>query len=204
MNARDIVEKANQAGEVMARWAPIERVLTFVCVFSPLVMVWIDPEPLRGSISAYFAMIENQWFYVPLAIAAMLFIVNGITKKCHWYNWVLGSALVGLLMFHTGLVAHTVFASTFFVGNVAVMVWWSDAPAEYRYGFAAVIGLIAGATLAVGVLTLWWAEFISLLIIGAHFLLDSLQGKRWAWYKALPRGVDPWSRANPRKVVSTR
>lgn len=62
MNARDIVEKANQAGKVMARWAPIERVLTFVCVFSPLVMVWIDPEPLRGSISGLIGTTDrNTW-----------------------------------------------------------------------------------------------------------------------------------------------
>jgi len=200
MKAQAIVDVANKAGTALVKWVPMERVLTIVCVLSPLVMWRIDPGPLRGSISAYFAMMENQWFYVPLAIGAMLFIVNGITRQGHWYNWVLGGALVGLLMVHTPLPAHIVFAVIFFAGNVAVMIWWSDAPAEFRYGFAAVIGLIAVGTLAAGVLTLWWAEFISLLIIGAHFLLDSLPGKRWAWYKALPRGVNPWSRANLQEV----
>ena len=200
MKAQDIVDKANNVGAALVRWLPMERALTIVCLSAPLVMVLFDTEPLRGSISAYYAMTENQWFYVPLAIGAMLFVVNGTTRRGHWYNWVLGGALVGLLMFHDGLPAHTVFAFTFFAGNVAVMIWWSDAPAEYRYGFAAVIGFIAMATLAVGVLTLWAAEFISLLIIGAHFLLDSLPGKRWAWYNALPRGVNPWSRANLQEV----
>jgi len=201
MKAQDVVDVASRVGTALVKWVPMERVLTLVCVASPLVMVFIDPKPLRGSISAYYAMSENQWFYVPLAIGAMLFIVNGITRSGHWYNWVLGGALIGLLMFHSGLLLHAVFAFTFFAGNVAVMVWWSDAPAEYRYGFAAVIGWIAIATLAVGVLTLWWAEFISLLIIGAHFLLDSL--KRWNWYNALERGKNPWSRANAH-MASTR
>ncbi len=205
MTARQrIVAAANAAGTRLARWAPVERVLAAVCAVSPLVMWWIDPKPLRGSISAYFAMVENQWFYVPLAIAAMLFIVNGITKQQHWYNWVLGGALVGVLMFNTtdsGLV-HMVFAITFFAGNVAVMIWWSDAPAKYRYGFAGVIGLTAVVTFATGVLTVWLAEFISLLIIAAHYLLDSLEGDRWDWYNALPRGVNPWSRSDLQKVVA--
>jgi len=201
MKAQDVVDVANRVGTALVKWVPMERALTVVCVAAPLVMVVIDPDPLRGSISAYYSMAENQWFYVPLAIGAMLFIVNGITRSGHWYNWVLGSALIGLLMFHSGLLLHTVFAFTFFAGNVAVMIWWSDAPAEYRYGFAAVIGWIAIAMLAVGALTLWWAEFISLLIIGAHFLLDSFQ--RWDWYNALERGKNPWSRAKAQKA-STR
>ncbi len=199
MALEKVVETANAAGNQLAKWAPVERILAAVCAASPLVMWWIDPEPLRESISAYFAMIENQWFYVPLAVAAMLFIVNGITKQAHWYNWVLGGALVGVLMFNTtdfGLV-HKVFAITFFAGNAAVIIWWSGVPAKYRYAFAGAVGLAALVTAAAGVLTVWLAEFISLLIISAHFLLDSID--RWKWYNALPRGENPWSRANLRK-----
>lgn len=51
------------------------------------------------------------------------------------------------------------------------MIWWSDAPAKYRYAFAAVIGLSAVVTFATGVLTVWLAKFISLLVIAAHYLL---------------------------------
>lgn len=190
-----VVEVANNAGSQLAAWTPIERILAVVCAASPLVMWWIDPDPLRDSISAYFAMIANQWFYVPLAVAAMLFIVNGITKHKHWYNWLLGGALVGVLMFNTiewGAI-HMVFAIAFFAGNVVVMIWWSDAPGTYRYSFAAVI-VVGLVLLATGALSLWFVEFVSLLAIAAHYLLDSLEGDRWDWYSALPRGENPWSR----------
>jgi hypothetical protein len=154
-------------------------------------MVWVDPQPLRSSISAYFAMIDNQWFYVPLAVGAMLFLVNGITKHKHWYNWVLGAALVGVLMFNTEdwPVVHMIFAVTFFGGNVAVMIWWSDAPAKYRYAFAGVV-VVGMILLATDVISVWLAEFVSLLAIAAHYILDSMDVK----YNALPRGQNPWSR----------
>ncbi len=141
-------------------------------------------------------MIDNQWFYVPLAVGAMLFLVNGITKGQHWYNWVLGVALVGVLMFNTqdwGIV-HTVFAVTFFGGNVAVMIWWSNAHPYYRYGFAAVV-VVGMILLATETISLWFAEFVSLLAIAAHYILDSAGDKPWAnWYSALPPGENPWSR----------
>ena len=195
-------KKANKVGAKVAEWAHIERLLTTVCAFSPVLMVWIDPDPLRDSISAYFSMTANQWFYVPLAIGAMLFLVNGITKRNHWYNWVLGIALVGVLMFNTRDFAgiHMVFAITFFAGNAAVIIWWTDVPAQYRYGFAAALGIAAMITAATGSLTIWLAEFISLVIIAIHFFLNSVDN--WTWYNALPKGAEPWRRANPRPVPS--
>lgn len=186
-----IVAVASNAGSQLAEWTPVERLLAGVCAISPLVMWWVDPEPLRSSISAYFAMIDNQWFYVPLAVGAMLFLVNGITKQKHWYNWVLGAALVGVLMFNTEdwVVVHMIFAIAFFGGNVAVMIWWSDAPARYRYGFAAVV-IVGMILLATDVISLWFAEFVSLLAIAAHYVLDSMDVN----YNALSRGENPWSR----------
>ncbi len=193
-----VVEAANRAGSKLAAWSPVERLLAVTCVVSPLVMSWIDPQPLRESISAYYSMTDNQWFYVPLSVAAMLFAVNGVTKHKHWYNWVLGAALAGVLMFNTNdwTIAHMIFAIAFFGGNVAVMIWWSEAPATYRYSFAAVI-VVGLFLLAIGVISVWVAEFVSLLAIGAHYLLDSLEGDRWDWYSALPRGANPWSRSAP-------
>lgn len=77
---------ADSAGMQVAKWGPTERILAIICVLSPILMSRIDAGPLRESISHYYAMDANQWFYVPLAIAAMLFVVNGITNEQHWYN----------------------------------------------------------------------------------------------------------------------
>jgi hypothetical protein len=86
-------------------------------------------------------------------------------------------------------VVHMIFAVTFFGGNVAVMIWWSDAPAKYRYAFAGVV-VVGMILLATDVISVWLAEFVSLLAIAAHYILDSMDVK----YKALPRGQNPWSR----------
>lgn len=201
---RPVVKNAYKLGGRVAAWTPIERILAVICAVSPLVMWWVDPKPLRESISAYFAMADNQWFYVPLAVGAMLFIVNGITKGEHWYNWVLGTALVGVLMFNTNdwSTIHMIFAVVFFGGNVVVMIWWSDADPRFRYGFAAVV-VVVMIVLATGNISVWLAEFLSLLVIAAHYILDSVKEKRWAdWYNALPRGENPWSRGD--KTASTK
>ena len=192
---QDVVVRANAAGRQVAEWAPIERILAVVCAFSPLIMVWVDTGSLRPSISDYYSMGENQLFYVPLAVAAMLFIVNGITKRSHRYNSVLGVALLGVILFNlvdfTGV--HNVFAALFFSGNVAVMWWFSDLgenTVKFRKWFVLpIVGVVLAWSLIDG-FTLFWAEQLSLLVIAVHFWLDSMENV--SWYNAVEPGMYPW------------
>ena len=63
------------------RFAKLERVLAFVCLFIPAFLIWFDNGPIRESISAYYNMKVNQIFYFPLTVASMLFVVNGVVKQ---------------------------------------------------------------------------------------------------------------------------
>lgn len=193
---KDVAVKANAAGQRVAKWTPIERVLAVVCAFSPLVMALVQNDPIRDSISHYYDMGQNQLFYVPLAVAAMLFVVNGITKQSHHYNLVLGIALFGVILFNLFDFSqvHKVFATSFFVGNVVVMWWFSDLgknTAKFRIWFVVPIVAVALAWSFIDVFTLFWAEQISLLVIAAHFWLDSKENVKW--YNAVGRSVYPWT-----------
>ena len=192
----EIAARVNVAGERVAEWAPIERVLAVLCALSPLVMVFIDTGSLRPSISDYYAMGQNQWFYVPLAIAAMLFVVNGVTKHGHRYNVVLGVALLGVIMFNLidFQALHNIFAVLFFAGNVVVMWWFSDLgdnTRTFRKWFIVPLVAVGLAFVFVDGFTLWWAEQLSLVVIAAHFWLDSLDNVEW--YNAVEPTVYPWS-----------
>ena len=192
-----VANRANATGKQIVSWTPIERVLAVACAFSPLVMALVDKDPLRPSISHYYSMSENQLFYVPLAIAAMLFIVNGITKQSHHYNLVLGIALLGVILFNlidfSGV--HRVFAISFFVGNVIVMWWFSDlgvSTTKFRGWFVVLIAAVLAAWAVFDGFTLFWAEQMSLLVIAAHFWLDSKESVQW--FNAVERGVYPWTK----------
>jgi len=160
------------------RFAKLERNLAFVCIFTPLFLIIFDSyvEPIRGSISAYYNMGQNQIFYFLLTVAAMLFIVNGVVKEKHIYNVVLGIALAGVLLFNCDdfSLVHNIFAIAFFGGNAVVIVVFSSK--KERWFKALLVGIIL-VTMACwwyfDAFTLFWAEWISLVIIAIHYILES-------------------------------
>ena len=159
----------------IARFAKLERVLATVCAFTPAIVWWVDPGPIRDSISAYYNMAENQLFYVPLTMAAMLFVVNGVVKEKALYNTYLGAALAGVLLFnqHDFSTLHTVFAGAFFGGNVAVMLF-SKKARSLKLFMAAFIALAILGWLLFDWFTQFWAEWLSLGVIAVHYVLVSL------------------------------
>src|SRR5512134_355677 len=93
--AANVVAGVQRAADQLGRFAKLERILAVVCFFTPLLLLWADPGSIRDSISAYYDMDQNQWFYFLLTVASMLFIVNGVTKQQHSYNTGLGIVLAG-------------------------------------------------------------------------------------------------------------
>ena len=96
--------------------------------------------------------VAPEAFYVPLTVAAMLFVVNGVLKEGHWYNWVVGVLLALLVVFdHDGAsrYPHFIGAIGFFVGNVAVMIWFSKHKPRRR-DRRSFVGTIVGLCRACG------------------------------------------------------
>jgi hypothetical protein len=138
-------------------------------------MIAGDNWTVRGSISAYYNMTKSLLFYVPLTVAFMLFIVNGLIKRQKAYNTVLGLALAGVVIFDLDnfFYLHFGCAAVFFLGNAAVMVIFTS---KRELWFKALLVAIIVAALGAwgfGIISLLWAEWISLGIIGSHYILES-------------------------------
>ncbi len=184
----------------LKKWVKVEVALAAACMLTPL-LLWIfyrDPNTgrrvLKDSISDYYDIDAGAAFYIPLTVAAMLFVVNGVIKKAHHYNWILGAMLLGVLAFnHDDFdLLHMLFAGSFFLGN-ALVIWILAAPEllprrwwrYFRTGILAVIGVAVFLWWPLDVYSLFWAEALSLLAIGFHFILDASDVK----YEAAPRGT---------------
>ncbi len=177
----------------LRQFAELERVLAAILVLTPALLWLVDdgPDRVRDSVSAYHDVSRPEAFYFPLTVAAMLFVVNGVLKDGHAYNWVLGVLLSVLIVFdHDGgsRWAHYIGAIGFFGGNVLAMIWFSTNKA--RALKVALAGSIV-VSLALWVLTDWftllWAEWVSLAIVALHYILDSAGWTSYsAWTKAPP------------------
>ncbi len=167
-----------------------ERFIAAFCLIMPLILWLADGDKFpsfRPSISNYVYMSHSYVFGMLLCIAAMLFIFNGaiyykseqhmhISWHGQWYNVVLGLSLIGVICFphleHS--VVHYFFAILFFVGNAVVtLLFHKD---KYKK-ISILLGILTLAALPVAftnVISLLAAEWISLSVIGVHFILSTI------------------------------
>jgi hypothetical protein len=165
----------------LVRFTRFEQVLAGVCALIPLVMIGFNDWDIRNSISAFYSMLPAWAFYVPLTVAAMLFVVNGVVREKHFYNTILGIALFAIILFdHQGSISkivHYVAVGIFFAGNALVILraradWWIKAAI---LGGAGLLFLVA---FLVDGYKLFWLEWASLGVIATHFILETL-GRDW-------------------------
>lgn len=192
------VKKVTENDKVLKlrSFTQLERVLALLCLAIPLLLIWFDrisPDPsqtdtIRGSISAYFDMVETQIFYFPLTAAVMLFIFNGVVRRRHLYNLFLGLALAGVIVFNHDdwSWVHSSFAVAFFGGNFLVILLFSGGKEGSKWStqgkgvFLAGIVLAMVGHFALDWYSLFWAEWLSFAIIAIHFILDSwTAGPSW-------------------------
>ena len=170
-----LLKMASTTYESVTRFARFERVLAAVCISIPAFLILFDGGQVRDSISAYYNMAQNQWFYFLMTVTSMLFVVNGVVKRRHVYNIILGGLLAGLLLFNRDdhEVIHRIFATGFFLGNAAVILIFSSKKELWFKSLLVVIIAIAIAAWFFGWITSFCAEWISLGIIGWHYILES-------------------------------
>ncbi len=173
-----------------------ERIIALTLLIFPFLLIAVDGWPTgdKGSISAYYAMSDpkNLWaFYVPLTIAAFMFIVNGVikreivngvSKRASWYNIYLGFMLLGVIIFnHIDFsIIHNICAILFFGGNFIVILvfrteFFKKRIAEFFVDASLVIIPILSLILfGFHVINLFYLEWISFAMITIHYFLLSI------------------------------
>lgn len=165
-----------------------ERFLASFCIVMPLILRLTDDNTaFRPSISNYVYMPHSYVFGMLLCIAAMLFIFNGavyykserhmhISYHGQWYNVVLGVSLMGVICFpHLQYpIPHYFCAILFFVGNAVVtMLFYKDKHKAISITLG-VLTLAAMPLVPLKIISLLAAEWISLTVIGIHFVLTTI------------------------------
>jgi hypothetical protein len=160
----------------LANLVQLELVVTTVCFFIPFIVLYGDDWNFREHISGYYAMEQAQYFYVPLTVAAMLFVVNGVVREKHWYNVGLGLALATLVLFNHNdySLVHNLGAAAFFIGNAVVFVLFTPKK-ELWFKVLLASTMIAGLAgyFLFGWYSLFVAESLSLWVIAFHFILEA-------------------------------
>ena len=176
-------------------WLKFEQFIAMTCSLFPALLIFINGWPVEGkdSISAYYIMgaPKNLWaFYFPLTIAVMLFIVNGLVTKA-LYNIYLGVMLSGVILFnHIDFnIVHGIFAVSFFVGNVLVILFaqtkfFKNRTSEFLFDSALCIIIALSLLLFLSHrISLFYLEWISFVMISVHMVLLSMGTMRMSGYK---------------------
>ena len=166
----------------------LQGIIAGLCLLIPIFLRLADNNTgFRVSISNYVYMGRSYLFGMFLCMAAMLFIFNaviyykdaealGVSKHGKWYNIVLGVALLGVILFpHLQyIVIHLIFAGIFFLGNVLVMIFFHRKKDVVISIILSVLVIVALALHFIGLISLLIGEWLSLAVIGAHFILQSV------------------------------
>jgi hypothetical protein len=176
------------------RW--FERFIAAVCIAIPAVLRITDQcdnctgfGGFRPSISNYVYMPHSYIFGLLLTMAAMLFIFNGavyfrnddgrsnlkLNKNGKYYNVALGLFLLGVIVLpHKEYpVPHYIFATLFFVGNAVVTGVFHE-PQNRKLSITMAVLTVASLVPALlCIIPLFWAEWLSLIVIAIHFILEA-------------------------------
>ena len=148
------------------------------------------PATCRDSISAFYDMSHEPLFYMPLTLAAFMFVSNAVLRREHWWNALVGIALAGLVFFdHDAYdLAHTIFAAAFFLTAMLVVSWYLPKDLTGSTGIripitwpragrsSAVFGAqVALLAIVLRFTNLFVAEALQLWIVAGHYILHSIK-----------------------------
>ena len=157
----------------------------------------VDSGVERGSISSFHDMADAKWFYLPLGIGAVMFVINGLVRpEKHGYNAFLGLWLFGLVWFdHDGWSnsIHVFSAVVFFVSaSILAIAQWSDVlreKAQYSLAMQRLFFVTAIALVAAVAWLLNWrlgtvsAEWFLLLPVCLHYYFHATLHRRFKTVK---------------------
>ena len=191
MNVKQIVQNVRRdISDPLKTFRLFERLIAIICIAMPVFLLLFDTEKkglhFRSSISDYVYMPASHIFGMMLCIAAMLFIFNGavyfknqshlkLKRAGKWYNVILGLSLLGviLLPYKENKIPHYFFAVIFFLGNAAVIGFFHKKKDRIPGVALAILTVVFLAICVIGLIPVFWGEWLSLTVIGIHFILEA-------------------------------
>lgn len=146
------------------------------CILLPFIL-WIGDGP-RSSISDY-AYSDISFIYVfLLTVAATLITTIGV-RKDQTFTWILGLNLmiIPLTPYLDYRVLHTIASVIFFGGMSYHIIKYSNEFKVFRWLLVQLMVLGFILHYLFGVISLFAAESIALIIFGVNFLVDLIEGK---------------------------
>ena len=141
------------------------------CVLLPFIL-WIGDGP-RTSISEYAYSDINFLYVFLLTVAATLITTIGV-RKDQTFTWILGLnlMLIPLTPHLTFPILHTIASVIFFGGMSYHIIRYSDKFKSFRWFLVASMVLSFALHYLGGVITLFAAESVALIIFGVNFVVD--------------------------------
>lgn len=161
--------------KALSNFTRIKVIQAFAFLLIPVILVVVNGG-LLDSISAY-AYHAPMTFAMLLTLAGALFIYDGYAERKRWYNIYIGLSLLGVVLFrHLDYpVIHYIFAAVFFLGSLFNMVFFSSkAERKLKILVASLVMLGMAGCFAFGLYSVFWAEWIGMVPISIHFILEAL------------------------------
>ena len=167
-----------------------EVVLALILIFFPIALRLEDST--RDSISKYHDLNDPRWYFMPLTAAMMMFVVNGLVRREHGHNVVLGVLLFGVVFWDRvgdSRVLHLFSAGAFYVVAFIVMAlqltaYLTKEEDRSKLGRQWLITLVTLVLLGAVILAVkaasntFWMEAIGLWLIALHYIWHSSRHAR--------------------------
>lgn len=167
-----------------------EVVLALILIFFPIALRL--EESTRESISKYHDLNDPRWYFMPLTAAMMMFVVNGLVRRQHGHNVVLGVLLFGVVFWDRvgdSRDLHIFSAAAFYIVAFIVMAlqltaYLTKEQDRTKIGrpwliAIATLVLLGAAMFAVkAVSNTFWMETIGLWLIALHYIWHSSRHER--------------------------
>ena len=177
------------------RLSALEQVIAGLATVSPL-LLWLGNglsfdeagDDRRDSISAFHDMTNAEFFYVPLTLLATLMLISGTVARDRRLGR--SNVLLSLLLFVVILIDHEsglswlhfTAAALFFGGSWLLSILRLRGQSPSKRKRLTVAGTMAGLTFLafailwpLGIVTLYVAEWIGLVLIALNYQLDSAE-----------------------------
>jgi hypothetical protein len=142
----------------------------------PVVLIVVNGGILDSiSAYAYYTPMVFGWL---LTLAAAIFFYDGFVEPKRWYNMVSGITLSGVILFPyiDFPVTHYVFAILFFLWtSVCIPIFSSKKQRWFKILILLFISFGMAGCFAFDWYSIFWAEWIGLLPISTHYILEVLE-----------------------------